>query len=256
LNVTAPAPATDRLYLRAGGWQSNLTDVGIRNSVNTANVTGSIDGLYPSKDPFFTLPLCVGDDPQPPCGSGEGLSIMLHAGIFSVSFDVLPSASPFDVAAVGAGGGVIISIDPAAGAFTASLTTISPAAAAGDFSKSVVPLWDYMSCSPLSAICLPFPGPSIMPPNRMDPFWLQATRQLPAPDTIIPATPNASMQVSGRLSGSRLIIDSQNNSALSRFGGILQVPYGPFEKDVSTFKLYVDGKLVSSKDLPYSLTHR
>ena len=44
---------------------------------------------------------------------------MLHAGSFRVSFDVAPSARPFDIAAVGEGGGSIISIDPAAGTYTA-----------------------------------------------------------------------------------------------------------------------------------------
>jgi len=36
LNVLAPLPATDRLYLRSGGWQSNITHMGIRGGMNTA----------------------------------------------------------------------------------------------------------------------------------------------------------------------------------------------------------------------------
>src|SRR5205085_5683527 len=124
LNVTAPVPATDRLYLRSGGYQSNITDVGIRAGANTTNVTGSIDGLYPSSDPFFTLPPCVGDEPSGPCSVGQAFSIILHAGSFSVSLDIVPSARPFDIAAVGVGGGSIISIDPAAGTYTGSVATI------------------------------------------------------------------------------------------------------------------------------------
>ena len=44
LNVTAPPPATDRIYLRSGGWQSNIVNIGIRSGTNTANVRGTIGG--------------------------------------------------------------------------------------------------------------------------------------------------------------------------------------------------------------------
>ena len=40
------------------------------------------------------------------------------------------------------------------------------------------------------------------------------------------------------------------------FGGIIQVPYGPFVAGVSTFSLYVDGRLIASKGLPYLLYQR
>jgi len=70
------------------------------------------------------------------------------------------------------------------------------------------------------------------------------------------ASPNALLQVLGSLSGSRFAVDAQNNSALSTFGGIVQVPYGPLDVGVSTFSLYVDGKLISSKGLPYLLPQR
>ena len=51
-------------------------------------------------------------------------------------------------------------------------------------------------------------------------------------------------------------MDDQNNSTLSNFGAFVQVPYGPFATGTSTFKLYVDGKLVASKDLPYLIYNR
>jgi hypothetical protein len=257
LNVMAPAPATDRLYLRTGGWQSNIVDIGIRSGANTANVTGTIDGLYPSNDPFFTQPPCVGDDPVGPCGAGETFSFMLHAGSFSVSFDILPpspSTVGFAVAAVGEAGGSIISIDPADGTYTASVTTITTAAAHGDYSGTNLQVLDYLSCSG-NAICQPFPG-MVIPLSRIDPFWARATQQLPAPNTMVPASPNALLQASGSLTVPRLVVDGQTNSALAKFGGIVQVPFGPFEKRVSTFKLYVDGKLVASKDFPYEVAHR
>jgi uncharacterized protein (TIGR03437 family) len=257
LNVMAPAPATDRLYLRSGGWQSNIVDIGIRSGANTANVTGTIDGFYPSSDPFFTQPPCVGDDDPGPCGAGETFSIMLHGGSFSVSFDILPpspSASPFAIAAVGEAGGSIISIDPAAGTYTASVMTVTTAAAHGDYSGTNLQVLDYLSCNG-NAVCLPFPGMQI-PASRMDPFWARATQQLPVPTATVPASPNGFLEASGKLSTPRLVVDSQTNGTLSKFGGIVQVPFGPFDKRVSTFKLYVDGKLVASKDFPYGVVHR
>lgn len=65
VRVTAPDfIATDRLYLICGNLQSNIVDVPIRAGSNTTNVTGTIDGLYPSSDPYFTLPPCTTDDPN------------------------------------------------------------------------------------------------------------------------------------------------------------------------------------------------
>lgn len=254
VNVTAPVPATDRLYIRAGGWQSNITDVGIRSGSNALNVTGSIDGLFPSSDPRLNLPPCVDELSPDPCGGAQTFSIMLHAGTFSVSFDIAPSASPFDVAAVGVAGASVISIDPAARTYNASVSTVTQAAAAGDFSMSVVPLWDYANCT--QAVCFPFPGPSILPVTRFDPLWFRAIMQLPAPTATTATSPNAVMQVSGTASGSHFAVDGQTNSSLSRFGGIVQVPLGPFDKNVSTFKLYVDGNVVAAKDFTYSVVKR
>ena len=88
------------------------------------------------------------------------------------------------------------------------------------------------------------------------PYLIRAIQMLPVPNTTTPASPNAFLQVSGSLSGSRFAVDAQNNSLLSRFGGIVQVPYGPFAVGVSTFCLYVDGRLVVSRSLPYLLAQR
>ena len=221
--------------------------------MNTTNVAGSIDGLHPSNDPFFTGPECPqADDEFAGCSTGQAFSIMLHAGSFSVSFDVVSSARPFDIAAVGEGGGSIISIDPAAGTFTASVTTVTPELLRQDWSRFVPPVSHYFDCDRSSAICRP---PRGIPPPSSDPFWLTA-RLLPTPTASTPTSPNGILQVSGRLSGSRFIVDGQNNTTLSTFGGFVQLQFGPFDKSVSTFKLYVDGRLVSSKAYAYRLFHR
>jgi uncharacterized protein (TIGR03437 family) len=255
LNVIAPAPATDRLYLSAGGRLSNITDIGIKLGTNTTNVTGSIKALYPSTDPFFTLPICTSDDPNaPPCSNGQGFSIMLNSATYSVSADVLPSAAPFDVAAVGPGVSALITVDPAAGTFNGTITTITRAAAVGDFSASGDTLWDYLSCTS-DGVCIPFPA-NIVPVVRLDPLWLKATQVLSSPNGSTVTPPNGVLQVSGKLSGSHFAVDAQTNAALAAFGGFVQVPYGPFDKAVSTFRLYVDGKLVTSQDVPYTVVHR
>ena len=256
LNVIAPALATDRLYLRSGGWQSNIVYVGTQPGTNTMNVRGTIDGLYPSSDPNYPRTPCSNNSVPSsiPCGS-ESFSIMLHAATFSMAFDIAPSAAPFDVAAVGEAGGVIISINPAAGTYTASVPTLTNAARLGDFSGSVVPLWDYINCNPNSAVCFSFPGPSLIPPSRLSPFWVRAMQTLPEPNMAGEA-PNAIFQTSGSLSGSHFAVDAQNNTTLSKFGGIVQIPLGPYNLLGSTFTLYVDGVAIAAKSLPYVPAYR
>ena len=251
LNVIAPVPATDRLYLRLvhlrlQDWQSNIVDIGIKPGTNVSNVKGSIDALYPSSDPNF--------------GLGLQASAMLHAGTLTASFDITPSAGPFDVAAVGDAGGAVISIDPAAGSYSGSITTLTAAAAGGDFSGSMVPLWDYVTCDPRSWECLAFPLSTITAP-RLGPLWLAAAQMLPRPSFITSPGANAIAGAGGCLGGfrsdescfggSRFVIDGQSNANLSRFGGIVEVPLAHFPTRVSTFKLYVDGVQIASKNLTY-----
>lgn len=257
LNVMAPVPATDRLYIRSGVWQSNIVQIGIRSGANATNVSGTIDGLFPSSDPGFPhVPMpCSGPDDPGPCGPmGESFSLVLNAGTFSVNFDIAASATTFDVAAVGEGGGTIITIDPA-GTYMGSVSTVTPAARVGDFSSSVSMLFDLSSCDWISAICGRFPN-NIVPPSRMTPFSVRAVQMLPLPNTPAAPSPNATLQASGKLSGSHFAVDDQTNSTLSKFGGFVQVPYGPFPSRTATFKLYVDGKLIASKDLVYLLWYR
>jgi hypothetical protein len=52
------------------------------------------------------------------------------------------------------------------------------------------------------------------------------------------------------------VINAQNNSLFSTFGGVTEIPLGPFTTRVSTFTLYVDGAPVASKDLNYVAPNR
>ncbi len=259
IDVSAPILATDRLYLRSGGWQSNITEIGIRGGRNVSSLTGSVDGVYPSSDAAL--------------GLGATFALMLHAGSFSTSFDIAPSAGPFDIAAVGEGGGAIISIDPTAscvndlgatsrGKYAASISTVTAAGARGDFSGSIVPLWDYLTCDPASWVCLASPL-STIPEPRLGKFWTAATQALPPASVITSPGANAFVQISGCLAdlvtapgGSHLVINAQNNKIFSVFGGFQQFALGPSKTRVSTFRLYVDGVRILSKDLPYTVPFR
>jgi hypothetical protein len=47
------------------------------------------------------------------------------------------------------------------------------------------------------------------------------------------------------------------NGILSKFGGYLQVPCAsPFATHTDTLKLFVDGKVIASKDVSYDVMHR
>ena len=253
IDVSAPVLATDRLYLRSGGWQSNSTEIGIRGGANVSKVTGSVDGLYPSSDPSF--------------GVATTFALMLHVGTFSTSIDLAPSAGLFDIAAVGDGGGAIISIDPtpscvndsgatSLGTYTTSVSTVTPDGVRGDFSGSIFPLWDYLTCDPATWSCLSFPLSNI-PQSRLGKYWTAATSALPAAKVLSEAGANAFAQGTGCLSdllpaagGTHLVIDAQNSQSLSVFGGFQQFALGPSNTRVSTFRLYVDGVRIATKDLP------
>jgi uncharacterized protein (TIGR03437 family) len=257
IDVLAPVLATDRLYMRAGGWQSNITQVGIRAGANVSNVSGSIDSLYPSNDPN---------------SGATSFALMLHAGAFSANLDVSPSAGAFDIAAVGEAGGAIVSIDPAAscvddsgrtskGTYNASMGTVTGSAKQSDFSGWIVPLWDYSTFDAASGAALAFPL-SVIPPARLPPFWAIALQRLPIPSVILSAGPNAVLQATGCLAelmpagGSHLTIDPQHNSIFSVFGGVEQLPLGSAKSRVAIFTLYVDGKKIASKDVAYGVPYK
>ena len=259
IDVGAPPLASDRLFLRAGGWQSNIVQIAIAGGGNLKNVTGTIAGLYPSTDPT--------------AGEGTTFALMLHAGTFSTSFDIAPAAGRFDIAAVAEGGSALISIDPTAactndlgatsqGAYTAVIGTVTPDGARGDFSGSIYPLWDYLTCDPGTWECLAFPL-STIPASRLAPFWVKAIGQLPAATDLTSAGANAIAEVNGCLADltpagnpSHLVIDSKNNQVLSVFGGFVQLALGESKTRDSRFALYVDGVKIASTDVPYTAPAR
>ncbi|HYM07341.1 MAG TPA: hypothetical protein VEU11_12340 [Terriglobales bacterium] len=243
LNVKVPPGlVSDRLSIREGGWQSNVVQAGITASQNVANVTGSIQGIYP------------------PASGPTGASVALQAAAFKVSFTILPAAGPFTVAAVGEVGSSIVTIDPVAGTFTASVTVPTAATRVGDFSGTeLTPVYDYAGCS-TAAVCPPFPG-NVIPVSRLDPLMVEAEARLPEPNASGPAASTLLFQASGSAkAGSTFTIDGTDQSTanfyIGAFGAWLALPYGPFATHTSTLALYVDGTLVASGSVMYSLVHR
>jgi hypothetical protein len=85
---------------------------------------------------------------------------------------------------------------------------------------------------------------------------LPAAQTLPPPTISEPANPNGVFATSGTLKGTHFAIDDQNNTPLSKFGGVLQTALGPFSSAFSHFRLYVDGRLVAEKSIHYVPAHR
>ena len=246
VNVVPNGPMSDRVYIRVGSWQSNMTNVGIQAGSNVANVSGSIEGLYPSTltmaAPYYVFPL---SQPVP-------ATAMLAAGAYSVSFDILPGAKPFDVVAVSEGGRAVIAFNPAAGTYQATSSVPSLAARAGDFSGAEFgTVWDLASYQ--SGVVTPFPG-NVVPTIMLPPTWAQVMKILPAPNSPVAGSATALFTSSGpAAAGSHFVIDFSNHPELATFGGFFQISPDGWVNLTTTFELYVDGQLVASRNAPYSV---
>jgi uncharacterized protein (TIGR03437 family) len=250
INVVPLAAAGNDVYLRSHGWQSNPMDVGGEQGSNVSNVTGGIFGLYPVSDPN-TPPYNM-----PGMFSPESLGLLLCAGGFQTSFDILPDARPFTVLATSEGGSAFMQFDPAKSTYAATLTVPTGKARSGDFSNSEFdPVMDLASCS--SGGCMPMSMGMMMPGNRMPPGWRMALQLLPVPNDLGETSAMGMLKSSGTFTpGSKFSIDSVNHYELSTFGGFMALPYGNDAKRTTTFKLFVDGKLIASKTVTYDVMHR
>ena len=246
LNVVPQQIGTDRLFIRSQGAMSNTTSLGVRsNGQNVVNATGTIEAIYPS-----------------PTALAAGFSAVMLAVKFTAKMDILPAAGPFMVAAVSDAATSLISIDPAAGTFDANVTVPTQASRVGDFSMAEFRVYDLLTCHVENgaAVCFPFPG-NILPASRIPPDLLMALAQIPLPNTPANHTATAALKVSGTARrGSTFVIDAQNNSSVSAFAGYLLLPIpatftpGPgLAKRNNTVKLFIDGQLVASKDVTFSV---
>jgi len=222
LNVRVPTLWTDRVYLRQGGWVSNITEAGIPVHNNVTNVSGQISAL--------SADLAAID-----------MSQFLETGGFSVEFETLPNARPFVVAAVADGGGVFYRFDPANGMYQAWAMT--PVTTSGDFSF----LWPQVVADFVTG-CMALNG-NRYPPSRIPMYWSSAVMLSGPAEVSFQADPTGvfefydRVQIGSRFGGGR------------GFAAFLQVPCGSRTSQTVTYKLYVDGKVIDSTQVTYKVVH-
>ena len=240
LNVVPHGAVTDRVYLTVNGWHSNVASVPMASGSNVANVTGSIDGLYPS-----TLPLLGATPTTGPINS----SVMLMAARFSTSFDIVPNARPFSVVATSEGGTGVNDIDPVQGTWQATLSVPTPAARAEDFSQSEFSsVLDFTNCNGNG--CRQFPNNRI-PISYFDPIFVKAENLIPLPNLPFAKGTAGSLSVSGTLSGTHFDTTSIPLPGFGSFGSFVQIPHAGPSTRTTTFRLYVDGVLITARDVDY-----
>ncbi len=235
LNVIPNGPVTDRVYLKVNGWESNNVTVPLPPGANATNIMGTIGNLYP------------------PSVAPINSSVTLMAGTFTASFDIAPGAKPFAVAATSEGGTAIINIDPAAGTWQASISTPTAAGLAWNFSRSEFgSVFDLLTCT-ANGGCLPFPG-NVIPVSRLDPLALEAEAVLQIATTTTAGSVNGTFTESGTLpSNGHFSIDQSTLKELTNFGGFIQIPEAGPGTRTTTFSLFIDGQLIASKDVNYSV---
>ncbi|HXJ42638.1 MAG TPA: IPT/TIG domain-containing protein [Bryobacteraceae bacterium] len=247
LNVTPNGPISDRVYLQVGNWQSNLVSLPAAGAAapNVANVTGSIDGLYPATG---TNAQFFGGPTAGPISS----SVMFMGASLTLDFDILATAKPFSVVGTSEAGTVVINIDPAKNTYQATSSVPQAAPRVGDFSSAPFLVRDFATCTAQQG-CTLFPG-NIIPVSRMDPVYAHAIATLPLPNTAErPDGINGIRVASGSLSGGHFSISSTSLPELAAFGGFIQIAHGAPAGRTTTFSLYVDGKLVAGRDVDYTV---
>lgn len=225
VNVRAPAVWTDRLYLREHGWTSNIAQIGIEPGTNVeGNVTAGFDETFPSLA-FSSAPY--------------------YGGAFHVQFSVRAGARPFVVAVVGDAGGWFTRVDTANGMWHTLATSASVPTIYGDFSQFGAPLMDFASG------CVPF-GNNQIPSARLDPEVRQfMTWSMPPAEMVFP----------GNIAGIYDLFGPRPSSAgefnrSGAFGDFLQLPCGLEKEHKARFRIYVDGRMVASREFTYPIADR
>ncbi len=251
LNVRVPERLdSQRIVLEYPTGERHITTIDVPSGTNAANVTGSIRSLFPC-EPSDVPPgfLCT--------GFPFDRSLMPQVTQFSVALDIAPGARPFSIVATGESGSARIEIDPVARSWRASLTVLDDRVRQGDYSGvGQIPL-DYFMCSLTAGglSCLPFAA-GIVPQHRKYPEEVGAASVLPLPNS--PGGNGiAVFTASGSIgSNNRFEINSSVNASLATFAGITYLPLGYLSTRVAPLRLYVDGKLVVSKDVSYRIVPR
>jgi len=205
------------------------------NGPNVANVTGSIDGLYPASG------AAAARNDGMSTGGPISNSALLTAATFTTAFDILPNASPFVVTATSAAGSATIMINPAQNTWQANYVVPAVAARAGDFSGDFT-VTNFLTGSP-------FPG-NLIPVSLLDPIAVSALSYLVLPNAFVQGSPNGTLMASGTLPASGHFTIGPGANPPQTFGGFSNLTTRGSQS--ATFSLYVDGKLVASKQVPFS----
>ena len=243
----APNPVLgNALWLaETSSYVSNLVTVPVVAGTNVANLTGSIDGLYPASGAMAAQ--YGGKATSGPIGS----SALLLAGTFTASFDILPSAKAFQVVATVTGqnsadtfqAGILV--NPGNNTWQATYTVPKQSARMGDFSSAGFMITDFMSG-------YPFPG-NIIPASRLDPMAVAADNMLPVATATIAIGANGTFFSSGTLPPDRhFTIGGGLLPQLSNFGGFTNLTHVS-GGNAATFQLFVDNVLVASKSVPFTV---
>jgi uncharacterized protein (TIGR03437 family) len=249
LNVIPPPnPLSNRLYLSQNGVLSNVVTLPIPVGTNVTNLSGAIDGLYPASGLYATR---AGGRSM---GGPLAFSAMPTAAAVTVSFDILPAAKPFAVAATSPAGNAVFRIDPVQGTWQGYATSPFGAPRVYDFSGTGLQVYNLQTG-------LPFPGDAV-PASLLDPVALTALAMIPPPNSGFDPTapsPNGTLtysvqplDASGHFSigsGSGQPLDLSNGLF---FGGFIDLGAAPAPSQTAQFLLFVDGVLVASKDIPYT----
>lgn len=238
INARAQGAASTRIYLQQGTARSNVTEARISSGANVENVVGSIGPLVPPEYSSHQ--------------SGPARFSLTFQGVaMSVAFDILPDAKPFLVAAVSESASATIRFDPRAATYQGAIPLPTAAARLGDFSFQGVTLYRLIDNS--NGTCTPVPG-NIIPPSQLAAADYAALRLVMFPDSYDVSAPieTGYLNISGSaLPGRRFTLTD------AIFGAFMQIPCAnPFPTKTDTLKLFVDGKLIASKEVSYSLVHR
>lgn len=231
LNVVPPTGILpdNSLVVSVASAASVSTTLPVPLSANVANVSGGISLLYPVNGADLTF------------------SALLTAARFNTTFDILPGAKQFNVAAVCSSGSAGISFNPDLGTWQAILTAPAPAARSWDFSSfrnpngSVVWVLDFETRS------MVFPD-DVIPPSRLDPIAVQSLTAVPSPDSST-GGPNLTYTAQGTIpAGGHVVIDSSTLSNLTQFAAFSFVSSPSITQPVrrAACSLTVDGQVIGT----------
>lgn len=243
LNVVPPPSILgNSLAIKVDGISGATLTLPVPAGTNVANVTGSIDGLYPAAGPI---------------ASQLTFSALLMAGAISTTFDILPDAKPFRIvaqASIAVASSIIllnfappvatavISIDPPQNSWQATCTVPTALTRQFNFSNAGFAVLSF----PTNA---PFPG-DVVPASLNDPIAANAIARLPLPTSSPAIGANATFTASGSIpAGGHFTLPEQ----VASFGGFFNL--SPFDQGtgMATFQLYVDNLLVASKTAQFTV---